>query len=104
MTRPANPTCRRLAIVGSGRVGRALARAFADAGLDVEGPLGRGATPTADVVLLCVPDGAIAEAAAGIDAEFIGHVSGATPLDSVDFGLHPLQTVAGASTRFEGCG
>src|SRR3954453_20260687 len=104
MTRLANSTCRRLAIVGPGRVGQALARAFAEAGIEVEGPLGRGTRPSADVVLLCVPDAEIADAAATVDARFVGHVSGATPLDSVDFGLHPLQTVTGPETTFDGCG
>jgi predicted short-subunit dehydrogenase-like oxidoreductase (DUF2520 family) len=104
MTRPAISTPSRLAIVGRGRVGNALARAFAQAGLGVEGPLGRGEQPTADVVLLCVPDAEIASAAATVDARFVGHVSGATPLDAVDFGLHPLQTVAGPETSFDGCG
>lgn len=104
MTRLAISTPRRLAIVGNGRVGNALARAFSEARFEVEGPLARGVAPTADVVLLCVPDGEIANAAAGVAARFVGHVSGATPLDDVDFGLHPLQTVAGAETSFEGCG
>src|SRR4051812_35736328 len=104
MTRLANSTCRRLAIVGPGRVGQALARAFAEAGTEVEGPLGRGTKPSADVVLLCVPDAEIANAAATVDARFVGHVSGATPLDAVDFGLHPLQTVTGPDTDFGGCG
>jgi predicted short-subunit dehydrogenase-like oxidoreductase (DUF2520 family) len=104
MTRLANSTPSRLAIVGNGRVGNALARAFSEAGIEVEGPLARGEQPTADVVLLCVPDAEIANAAAAVDARMVGHVSGATPLDSVDFGLHPLQTVTGADTNFEGCG
>src|SRR3954454_345260 len=104
MTRLANPICRRLAIVGPGRVGQSLARAFVEAGIELEGPLGRGQEPTADVVLLCVPDAEIASAAALIDAPFVGHVSGATTLDAVDFGLHPLQTVAGPDTDFTGCG
>jgi predicted short-subunit dehydrogenase-like oxidoreductase (DUF2520 family) len=104
MTRLANSTPSRLAIVGNGRVGNALARAFTEAGIDVEGPLARGEQPAADVVLLCVPDAEIANAAAALDARFIGHVSGATPLDAVDFGLHPLQTVAGPETSCEGCG
>jgi predicted short-subunit dehydrogenase-like oxidoreductase (DUF2520 family) len=94
----------RLAIVGRGRVGTALARAFAEAGVEVEGPLGRGEKPSADVVLLCVPDAEIASAAAAVDARMVGHVSGATPLDHVDFGMHPLQTVTGAETSFTGCG
>jgi predicted short-subunit dehydrogenase-like oxidoreductase (DUF2520 family) len=119
MTRPAISTPRRLAIVGSGRVGQALARAFAEAGIEVEGPLGRGQTPTADVVLLCVPDAEIANAAGSLEAAFVGHVSGATPLDALAvadprgardpgarsaFGMHPLQTVAGPETSFEGFG
>jgi predicted short-subunit dehydrogenase-like oxidoreductase (DUF2520 family) len=104
MTLQGNPTLHRLAIVGSGRVGGALAHAFTDAGLDIEGPLGRGEQPTASVVLLCVPDSEIQNAAAGVAAPFVGHVSGATPLDHVNFGLHPLQTVAGPETSFDGCG
>lgn len=115
MTRLANFTVRRLAIVGSGRVGNALARAFRDAGIEVEGPLGRGQAATAEIVLLCVPDAEIARAADGIEAPFVGHVSGATPLEALAgvagdrprrevFGLHPLQTVAGATTNFDGCG
>ena len=104
MTRLSISTPTRLAIVGRGRVGTALARAFAGAGIDVEGPLGRGEQPAADVVLLCVPDAEIANAAAAADARFVGHVSGATPLDAVDFGLHPLQTVTGPDTSFDGCG
>ena len=102
MTRLADRT---LAIVGSGRVGRALARAFRDAGIEVEGPLGRDQVPTADVVLLCVPDSEIANAARmSGNAGFVGHVSGATPLTDVDFGMHPLQTVTGPETDFAGCG
>jgi predicted short-subunit dehydrogenase-like oxidoreductase (DUF2520 family) len=104
MTRLAISTPSRLAIVGRGRVGNALARAFARAGIDVEGPLARGDRPSADIVLLCVPDAEIGNAAAAVDARLLGHVSGATPLDAVDFGMHPLQTVAGRDTSFEGCG
>jgi predicted short-subunit dehydrogenase-like oxidoreductase (DUF2520 family) len=104
MTRSVNSTVSRLAIVGRGRVGTALARAFCAAGIQVEGPLGRGEPATADVVLLCVPDTEIADAAARVEARFVGHVSGATPLTNVDFGLHPLQTVAGPDTSFDGCG
>jgi predicted short-subunit dehydrogenase-like oxidoreductase (DUF2520 family) len=122
MNRVAISTPRRLAIVGRGRVGTALARAFAAAGIAIEGPVGRGEQPTADVVLLCVPDAEIANAAAQLDARFVGHVSGATPLDALGaadaeaaaggsnrdaraaFGLHPLQTVTGPDTDFGGCG
>src|SRR3954465_11188835 len=104
MTRPINSTQFRLAIVGRGRVGTALVRAFAAAGIELEGPLGRGERPQADGVLVSVPDGEIANGAAAVDGRFVGHVSGATPLDDVDFGLHPLQTVTGPETNFAGCG
>jgi predicted short-subunit dehydrogenase-like oxidoreductase (DUF2520 family) len=110
MTPLANQPVRRLGIVGQGRVGAALADAFRHAGIEVEGPLGRGARPEADVVLLCVPDAEIAGAAAGLAARFAGHVSGATPLTALDgaraeaFGIHPLQTIAGPGATFEGCG
>src|SRR5437868_14171139 len=109
MTQHANSACRRLTIVGKGRLGRALAPAFVRAGIEVEGPLNRGEAPTADVVLLCVPDAEIANAAAGLKARFVGHASGATPLlalgpDRAAFGLHPLQAVTGAQTSVAGCG
>lgn len=126
MTRPTNPTFSRLAIVGRGRVGSALAGAFTEAGIEVEGPLGRGERPRADIVLLCVPDAEIAAVATEIEAQFVGHTSGATPLTALNranlstyppnapvsgqnlcggaFGLHPLQTVTGAGADFGGCG
>jgi predicted short-subunit dehydrogenase-like oxidoreductase (DUF2520 family) len=104
-----------IAIVGAGRLGTALAAAFGAAGLDVRGPLGRGAEVAGEgVVLLCVPDGEIERAAAAIEpgrAGFlIGHCSGATglgPLAPHDaFSLHPLMTVpTGARpTVFAGAG
>ncbi len=53
------------AIVGAGRLGTALATALRATGLEIDGPLGRGASPAgADAVLLCVPDAEIAAAAA----------------------------------------
>lgn len=98
-----------VAIVGAGRLGGVLAGALRHAGLTVQGPLGRGeAIPSVEVALLCVPDAAIAEAArhARRHARFIGHVSGATPLDDVDFSLHPLQTFTGEESPeiFRGMG
>jgi len=93
-----------IAVVGAGRLGSALA-----ASLRAEGPLGRGANPRADVVLLCVPDGEIAAAAAVIEpGPLVGHCSGATGLEPLagheGFSLHPLMTVpAGAAPGlFEG--
>src|SRR5947209_19581742 len=58
------PACIRLAIVGRGRLGNALAEALAHGRYEIEGPLGRGADGTeAAVVPLCVPDREIAKAA-----------------------------------------
>src|SRR4051794_41912693 len=69
-----------VAIVGRGRLGGALTMALRGAGLAVDGPFGRGADgAAADIVLLCVPDGEIAAAAAGIaPGRLVGHCSGAT--------------------------
>jgi predicted short-subunit dehydrogenase-like oxidoreductase (DUF2520 family) len=97
------------AIVGAGRLGHALAAALHEAGIEVEGPLGRGAQPTAEVVLLTVPDGEIRAAAASTPARLIGHCSGATGLDVLGdregFGLHPLMTVPeGGAAPFRGAG
>jgi predicted short-subunit dehydrogenase-like oxidoreductase (DUF2520 family) len=93
----------RVAIVGAGRVGTALARALDEAGLVVTGPLGRGAAPTGvDAVLLCVPDAEIAAAASLVPAGApVGHCSGASGLEVLAgheaFSLHPLMTVTAES-------
>jgi pantoate--beta-alanine ligase len=81
----------RVNVVGRGRVGSALAARLTERGVAVtaEAP---------ELVLLCVPDRAISDAAASVAVgPWIGHVSGATPLSALDpherrFGLHPLQT------------
>ena len=110
-----NPAGRRLAIVGRGRVGFALATALASAGYEVAGPLGRGADGSradgrrADAVLLCVPDSEIARAAAHIDpGPIVGHSSGATGLGVLApheaFSLHPLMTVTAEGADFAGAG
>jgi predicted short-subunit dehydrogenase-like oxidoreductase (DUF2520 family) len=100
-----------IAIVGAGRLGHALTRALTAAGHTVSGPLRRGETPDgAGIVVLCVPDGEIAAAAAAIDhGPLVGHCSGATTLDPITetgheaFSLHPLMTVpADAPAVFAG--
>ena len=102
--------CSRLAIVGRGRLGTALAEALRATGCDVEGPLGHGADGTgADAVLLCVPDAQIAAAAANIaPGRLVGHCSGATGLDPLapheSFSFHPLMTVTADGARFAGAG
>jgi predicted short-subunit dehydrogenase-like oxidoreductase (DUF2520 family) len=114
----------RVAVIGAGRLGTALAAALREAGVEVEGPLGRGERPgTARAVILSVPDGEIhaaAEVAAGT-APLVGHTSGATPLTALaaaeeagaaPFGFHPLQTFTeppsadpeGAGAAFAGAG
>ncbi len=104
------PACRRLAIVGRGRVGRALSEALRHAGYEVDGPLGRGADAgNADAVLLCVPDAEIATAAANIaPGPLVGHCSGATALEALRpheaFSLHPLMTVTAEGAEFAGAG
>jgi predicted short-subunit dehydrogenase-like oxidoreductase (DUF2520 family) len=79
-------------VIGArGRVGSAMSARLHERGVDSDG------TPP-DLVLLCVPDRAIAEVAAGIaPGPWVAHTSGGTPLTALDphgrrFSLHPLQT------------
>jgi predicted short-subunit dehydrogenase-like oxidoreductase (DUF2520 family) len=78
-------------IIGSGRVGSAVAARLRERGFELT-------EDEADLVLLCVPDRAIPEVAATVpEGPWIGHTSGATPLSALDphkrrFGLHPLQS------------
>jgi predicted short-subunit dehydrogenase-like oxidoreductase (DUF2520 family) len=78
-------------VIGSGRVGSAIAARLRERGVAMR-------ADGAEVVLLCVPDGAIAEVAASVaPGPWIGHVSGATSLAALAsherrFSLHPLQT------------
>jgi predicted short-subunit dehydrogenase-like oxidoreductase (DUF2520 family) len=97
-----------VAIIGRGRMGEALASALEEAGVPVQGPLGRGATGEgAAVVLLCVPDREIAAAASAIvERPIVGHVSASAPLDLLvpheRFGMHPLLSVIGRGADFAG--
>jgi len=81
----------RVRVIGSGRVGSAVGARLRERGLAV------GADDP-ELVVLCVPDGAIAEVARGVAAgPWVAHVSGATPLRALDpharrFSVHPLQT------------
>ncbi|MFQ5426703.1 MAG: DUF2520 domain-containing protein [Gaiellales bacterium] len=84
-------------VVGTGRVGSAVAARFAERvptrttgrDLDCDG---------ADLVVICVPDAAIAAVARRVPAgPYVAHMSGATRLDALApherrFSLHPLQT------------
>jgi predicted short-subunit dehydrogenase-like oxidoreductase (DUF2520 family) len=107
---PDTPACARLAIVGRGRLGTALADALTRAGYDVSGPFGRGADGGgADAVLLCVPDAEIASAASFVaPGPLVGHCSGASGLGELTpheaFSLHPLMTVTADGAEFAGAG
>jgi predicted short-subunit dehydrogenase-like oxidoreductase (DUF2520 family) len=78
-------------VIGAGRVGSAIAARLREREIAVseDGP---------ELVLLCVPDRAIAEVAATVSpGPWVAHVSGATPLGALDphtrrFSVHPLQT------------
>src|SRR5882672_11956713 len=78
-------------IVGRGRVGTAITARLTERGHRID--------DAGDLVLLCVPDAAIAEVARSVEpGPWIAHTSGATPLASLAphvkrFGLHPLQTI-----------
>jgi predicted short-subunit dehydrogenase-like oxidoreductase (DUF2520 family) len=84
-------------VIGSGRAGRTLAARLRERDLRVTE--GRAADPGAELVLVCVPDGAIAEVAGRIGVgPWIAHVSGATSLAALEpherrFSVHPLQTL-----------
>jgi predicted short-subunit dehydrogenase-like oxidoreductase (DUF2520 family) len=60
--------------------------------------VGRAVDADPQLVLLCIPDAAIADVARGLTpGPVLGHVSGATPLAALDpherrFSIHPLQT------------
>jgi predicted short-subunit dehydrogenase-like oxidoreductase (DUF2520 family) len=77
-------------VIGSGRVGSAVAARLGERGIAVE--------PDGSLVVICVPDDAIAAVAAGIpEGPWVAHVSGATPLAALEphrrrFSIHPLQT------------
>ena len=81
----------RVNVIGSGRVGSAVSARLQERGLQLD-----DADP--GLVLLCVPDRSIGEAAAYVaPGPWVAHVSGATPLAALAphvrrFSVHPLQT------------
>ncbi len=84
-------------VVGSGRAGTALAGRLRDAGLAVTS--GREIDPSAELVLIAVPDAVIGEVAQAVPiGPWVAHVSGATSVTALSpherrFSLHPLQTL-----------
>jgi predicted short-subunit dehydrogenase-like oxidoreductase (DUF2520 family) len=80
-------------VIGAGgRAGSAIAGRLRERAIEL---LDRGG----ELVLLCVPDGAIADVAESIEpGPWVAHVSGTTPLAALDpheqrFSVHPLQTL-----------
>ena len=78
-------------VTGLGRAGSAVAARLGERGLLVS-------SDRAELIILCVPDAAIAEVARSLEpGPWLAHVSGATPLQALDpherrFSVHPLQT------------
>jgi predicted short-subunit dehydrogenase-like oxidoreductase (DUF2520 family) len=77
-------------VIGSGRVGSAIGARLRERGVAVG--------ENGSLFVICVPDDAIGEVAAGIPVgPWVAHVSGATSLEALEphrrrFSLHPLQT------------
>ncbi len=77
-------------VIGRGRVGSAFTARLEQRGVELR--------EDAELVVLCVPDAAIADVARNlVPGPWVAHVSGATPLSALDphtrrFGMHPLQT------------
>jgi predicted short-subunit dehydrogenase-like oxidoreductase (DUF2520 family) len=108
-----------LAVIGAGRLGRAVAGTAEAVGLDVA--LARrgeveAACRNAEAALLCVPDSSIGEACDALAGSipplrFVGHTSGATGLEALTaatdggaetFVLHPLQTIPDGDAQLTG--
>jgi predicted short-subunit dehydrogenase-like oxidoreductase (DUF2520 family) len=87
-------------VVGTGRAGGAIASRLAERGVRVT--TGREADPSAELVLLAVPDAAIPDMAGTLRiGPWIAHVSGASRLAALDphpldrrFSVHPVQTLS----------
>jgi predicted short-subunit dehydrogenase-like oxidoreductase (DUF2520 family) len=86
----------RIHVIGTGRVGSAVAARLSERGVAVRA--GRTVEGDPELVLLCVPDAAIADVAEGLaPGPVLAHVSGATPLSALEphvrrLSVHPLQT------------
>jgi predicted short-subunit dehydrogenase-like oxidoreductase (DUF2520 family) len=84
-------------VVGAGRVGKAVSARLAE-GITTRTTGRELDCGDADLVLVCVPDQAIAEVAQAVPpGPWVAHTSGACTLDALDpherrFSLHPLQT------------
>lgn len=86
---------KRTHVIGAGRVGSAISARLQERGVAL-------AEENVDLVVLCVPDRAIAEVARKLEpGPWVVHMSGATPLTALEphvrrLSLHPLQTFTSA--------
>lgn len=99
---PTTPSVPRLRVIGPGRAGGSLASALAAAGWSVDGLLGRHDDPApaaagVDLLVLAVPDSAIAEVAArvAVGEAVVAHLAGSRALDVLAphprrASIHPL--------------
>lgn len=105
-----------VAVVGSGRAGSSFDRALRSVGWSTKlvGHTELDAVDNADLVLLCVPDGAIAETAERLPAGVgvVAHVAGSQPLAVLGdhehvASVHPLMSLpdgaTGASRLLDAC-
>lgn len=87
----------RISVIGPGRAGTAISQHAHAAGIACA--LGRSADPDADVVLIAVPDDAVADVAGTVPVgPAVGTLSGSVPLAALApharrFALHPMQTI-----------
>jgi predicted short-subunit dehydrogenase-like oxidoreductase (DUF2520 family) len=87
-------------VIGSGRAGSAISGRLRERGVSVT--TGRLPDPSAELVILAVPDAVISEVASAIAVgPWVAHVSGATTLAALNphdrrFSVHPLQTLTRA--------
>jgi len=93
----------RVAIVGAGKLGSALATSLVARNVLVIGPLRRQDTvPAADVVILAIPERELTSAASSLPTgSIVGHCSASAPLDGLQpherFNLHPLLPLSRAA-------
>ena len=84
-------------VIGGGRAGATIAARLAERGVAVA--IGRPPIPESELVVIAVPDAAIATVAKEVErGRWVAHVSGATPLSALAphkrrFTVHPLQTL-----------
>ena len=96
----------RCAVVGNGRMGRALVASLPW----IDGPYGRGFDGgDFDTVILAVTDDEIGRAAVALEmGPVVGHCAGTLGLEELApheaFALHPLMTVTREGARFAGAG